>query len=173
MTESSTDFKRVSPLNRTVAKGIDIILILIFALILNPIGPIIAIFYSLCADGFEGKSIGKRLVGLQTINVIKKTPAGFKESIIRNIPVGIFIFFASIPIFWIILIIFAVPLLLLELYLFWTLESGNRIGDILADTTVIQVKDPYPIVSSMSPDEEVKSEVKKKSKEKPEKKTDS
>lgn len=147
MTNSTETFKKVNPLTRTVAKGIDIIIILLFALVLNPIGPIIAIFYSICADGFEGKSIGKRLVGLQTINVVKKTPAGFKESIIRNIPIGIFIFFASIPIFWIILIIVAIPLLLLELYLFWTLESGNRIGDILADTQVIELL-PAPSVFS-------------------------
>jgi len=138
MVDNTTIYQKVSPLNRSVAKAIDIIIILIFALILNPIGPVIAIFYSVCADGFEGKSIGKRLVNLQTINSITRIPAGFKESIIRNIPIGIFIFFASIPIFWILLIILGIPLLLLEVYLFWTLESGNRIGDILADTTVVQ-----------------------------------
>jgi uncharacterized RDD family membrane protein YckC len=139
MTETVTTYSKVSIINRLVAKGIDIIIILVFALILNPVGPIIAIFYSVCADGFEGKSIGKRLVGLQTLHSIKKTPSGFKESIIRNIPIGIFIFFASIPIFWIILIIVGIPLLLLEVYLFCTLESGHRIGDILADTMVVQL----------------------------------
>jgi uncharacterized RDD family membrane protein YckC len=140
MAHNTAIYKKVNPLNRSVAKAIDIIIILVFALILNPIGPLIAIFYSLCADGFDGKSIGKRLVNLQTINSITRNPAGFKESIIRNIPIGIFIFFASIPVFWIVMIIIGIPLLLLEVYLFWMLDSGNRIGDILADTTVVQLE---------------------------------
>ena len=142
MKENTFSYKRATPLNRTVAKVIEIIIILIFALILNPVGLIVAIFYSLCADGFEGRSIGKRLVGLQVINVVKKQPAGFRGSIIRNIPFGISIFFACIPIFWIALLLIGIPLMLLELYLFWTLNTGNRIGDILADTTVVQLKTP-------------------------------
>lgn len=140
MQNDNFQYTKAEGIPRAIAKIIDLVLIIALALIYNPIGPIVAIFYSIFSDAIDGKSLGKRLVGLQVLNVVNKTPGGIKESIIRNIPIVIFIFFASIPVFWILLILIGIPLLILELYLFWTLETKNRIGDILADTTVIETK---------------------------------
>ena len=38
---------------------------------------------------------------------------------------------------WIIAIAIGIPLTLLEVYLLYKLDSGHRLGDVMADTTVI------------------------------------
>ena len=46
--------------------------------------------------------------------------------------------FALIPLWgWIICSILTIPLILLEIYLLYKLDSGHRLGDVMADTTVI------------------------------------
>lgn len=135
---------RVSFVNRVAAKLIDIVIIILVAAILPyPLGPLLAFLYSLFGDGlnvksFRGQSVGKRLMRLQVINVHRARPASFRDSALRNAPVGVATFFAIIPVWgWLILGLIGLPLMAMEIYLMLTVESGHRLGDVMGDTEVI------------------------------------
>ena len=50
-------------------------------------------------------------------------------------------FFAIIPIWgWLILALIGVPLMLMEIYLMLSVETGHRLGDVMGDTEVIQAR---------------------------------
>jgi uncharacterized RDD family membrane protein YckC len=89
---------------------------------------------------FQGQSVGKKLMKLQVINTIQKSPAAWKDSVLRNTPVGIATFFAIIPIWgWLILGIIGIPLMVMEIYLMVTVETGHRLGDVMGDTEVVEL----------------------------------
>jgi uncharacterized RDD family membrane protein YckC len=138
---------KVSVINRVVAKIIDILLIFFVAAVLPyPVGPLLGFLYSLLGDGinigaFRGQSVGKKLLKLQVVNTIRKKPASLQDSVLRNSPVGVATFFGIIPIWgWVILGLIGIPLMIMEVYLMISVESGHRLGDVMADTEVIEVK---------------------------------
>lgn len=138
---------KVSVINRFVAKMIDIILFVSAAAILPyPLGPLVGFLYSLVADGLnvgqlEGQSVGKKIMKLRVINVHTKQPATVRESVLRNAPVGVATFFSIIPIWgWLILGLIGIPLMVMEIYLMLTVETGHRLGDVMGDTEVVEVK---------------------------------
>jgi len=133
--------------NRVVAKSIDIGIVFTLALILpHPLGPLLGFAYSLLADGinrgaFKGQSVGKKLMKLQVVHQSTRKPATFRESALRNAPVGVATFFAIIPFWgWIILALIGLPLMLVEIYLMARVEAGHRLGDVMGDTEVIDLK---------------------------------
>lgn len=138
---------KVAVIQRGVARGIDLLLVvLIAALVWYPIGPFLGIAYSLLADGFHklgfrGQSIGKRIVGLRVVRAGDGRPAGWRESALRNLPAGIATFFAIIPLWgWVFFVLVGVPLALIELFLMLRLENETRLGDVMADTRVLEVR---------------------------------
>ncbi|MBI1823918.1 MAG: RDD family protein [Nitrospirae bacterium] len=128
-------FPKAVILHRVIAKLIDFLFIAVLRQLFPPVGLYISITYLLIADGlFHGKSIGKRLVGLQTYIPQKNKEASFRESIIRNFPLLIAYLFLLIPIVgWI--LFFAI--IGFELLLMIGNEKGLRIGDELAHTQVV------------------------------------
>lgn len=143
--------ERAGFLNRLLAKTIDLLFVFILAAILpRVIGPMIGFLYSLLADGmhlklrkgaveFSGQSLGKKLCGLRVLNAITHKPASFKDSAIRNSPIGLATFFAIIPLWgWIILALIGIPLMAMEIYLMKRVETGHRLGDVMADTEVVK-----------------------------------
>ena len=137
---------RVSVVNRVIAKVIDIILMIAVAVVVPyPLGPLIGFGYSLAADGmpfagFRGQSVGKRFMKLQVVNINTRQPASLSESIFRNAPVGVATFFAIIPVWgWLILGLIGIPLMVMEIYLMVTIDTGHRLGDVMGDTDVIEV----------------------------------
>lgn len=126
-------------LSRLLAKAIDIFLVIIMSLLFYPFGLLVALFYMGLSDSlYDGQSVGKRLIGFAVISLEDGRPCTVKQSIIRNLPILIPMAFAIIPLWgWIICSIFAVPLILLEVYLLFKLDSGHRLGDVMADTSVI------------------------------------
>ncbi|WP_455246157.1 RDD family protein [Petrachloros mirabilis] len=134
-------YPKAQVLNRFIAKLIDLFLAAAAAEIIVPVGFLVGLAYLLVADGFAGgRSIGKRLIGLQTVLPETREPAGFRESIIRNIPFA----FAQLT--------FAVPYV--GPYLGWLVsavvvgfeavliignEQGRRLGDELAGTQVLDI----------------------------------
>lgn len=145
MTDSQSHLK-VSVTARVFAKGIDLVIAFLVAAILpQVIGPLIGFLYTLFADGFHfegwrGQSVGKKILGLQVVNTVKKAPAQYKDSVIRNSPVGLATFFGIIPVWgWIILGLIGIPLMIMEVYLMRKVEHGFRLGDVMADTQVIKV----------------------------------
>ena len=87
------------------------------------------------ADGFAGgRSIGKRLIGLQTVLPDSREPAGFRESIIRNIP------FAAAQVFFVVPYVgwlASTVIVAFEAILIIGNEQGRRLGDELAGTQVL------------------------------------
>lgn len=129
---------------RLIAKAIDLFIVVILSFLFYPFGLLIAIFYIGIADSIGqgqfigGQSIGKRLLGFSVLSLEDGKPCSLKQSIIRNLPILIPMGFALIPLWgWIICSILTIPLLLLEVYLLFKLDSGHRLGDVMADTTVI------------------------------------
>jgi uncharacterized membrane protein len=138
---------RAPVLNRVVAKGIDIFLIIVMATILpGLIGPPLGIIYSLLADGitykmFHSQSVGKKVVGLQVRSLVSKGPGSYRDSAVRNSPIAFVTLFACIPVAgWLIAFLVGIPLILIEIYLMVRVETGYRLGDVMADTEVIQVQ---------------------------------
>lgn len=131
---------------RVGAKFLDLFLALVVALVLPyPIGPLLAFAYSLFGDGlpipgWAGQSLGKRALGLRAVNAKTGRGISFRESALRNSPVGVVTFFALIPFWgWLILLVIGAPLLAMELYLMFGAPGGRRLGDVMGETEVVSV----------------------------------
>lgn len=123
-------------LNRVIAKFVDAILVIAVGKLLSPAGWLAGLAYVLIGDGFSGgRSIGKRIAGLHTVNVQTQDAAGFKESIIRNLPLAsAYLVFAVPYIGWIV----ASAITAFETLLMIGNEEHLRLGDELAHTQVLQ-----------------------------------
>lgn len=134
-------FVKADLLARSIARIIDM---MIFATLssFGNIGLIAALLYVLVADGLmDGRSIGKKIIGLRVILDPQMEPAGYKESIVRNAPMAILGLFAVIPVIgWVLLLTVGVIIIGLSIYLALTDERGRRAGDILARTLVVPSK---------------------------------
>ncbi len=128
-------YPKAELLNRFIAKFVDGILVVAAGKLLPPVGWLAGLTYVLIADGFiGGRSIGKRLTGLQTINLRSQDAASFKDSIIRNLPLALAYLLFSVPyIGW----LAAIAIVALEGLLIIGNEQGLRIGDELAHTQVL------------------------------------
>lgn len=129
-------YPKAQVLNRFVAKVIDLLIAAAASRVVPPIGVLAGLAYILLADGFGGgRSIGKRLIGLQTIVPRLRDPVGFRESIIRNLPCGLAQLAFEIPyVGW----IGWGAVLSLEALLVIGNEQGRRLGDEIAKTQVIE-----------------------------------
>jgi hypothetical protein len=121
--------------NRFVAKLVDLLIVAAADKLAPPVGFLAGLAYILVADGFAGgRSVGKRLIGLQTILPRTREAAGFKESIVRNLPFGLAYLMLEIPyIGWLV----AVAMLSLEALLMIGNDHGRRLGDEMARTQVL------------------------------------
>lgn len=126
-------------LARVIAKGIDLAVVLILGVLAYPWGLVIAIGYITVSDSlFEGQSLGKRLIGFRVISLEDGKPCGMRQSWIRNLPFLVPMTFAIIPFWgWILCVLLSLPLVFLELYFLFKLDSAHRLGDVMADTTVV------------------------------------
>jgi uncharacterized RDD family membrane protein YckC len=126
-------------LSRLIAKLIDIGLVTLGAVFYYPMGLILGVIYLCISDSlYDGQSIGKRLMGFGVISLVDGSPCSTKQSFIRNLPFTVPLFFLIFPFWgWIFSGIFAVPLALMEVYFLFKKNSAHRLGDIMADTTVI------------------------------------
>src|SRR5919108_1862172 len=76
-------YPKAEALNRFIAKFLDAIIVAAAGKLVPPVGWLGGLAYILIADGFYGgRSIGKRLIGLQTVVPRTKEIAGFRESIL-------------------------------------------------------------------------------------------
>jgi len=131
----TTVYPKAHVLNRFVAKLIDVFIAVAAGTIAPPIGFLSGLAYLLIADGFAGgRSIGKRLVGLQTIRLEGRESAGFRESIIRNLPLGgAHIVYAVPYVGW----LASLAIVVFEGLLVIGNEQGRRLGDEIARTQVL------------------------------------
>jgi uncharacterized RDD family membrane protein YckC len=126
-------------LTRLIAKAIDLFIVFILSLLFYPFGLLLAIVYIAISDSLsQGQSVGKKILGFSVLSLEDGKPCNIKQSIIRNLPILVPMGFALIPLWgWIICSLLTIPLILLEIYLLFKLDSGHRLGDVMADTTVI------------------------------------
>ncbi len=125
--------------SRVIAKAIDLFIVLILSLVLFPVGIFLALTYISLADGLQGgQSVGKKFIGFAVVSLDDGEPCSFKQSAIRNLLFSVPLFFSLIPMWGMAFtFLLGIPLALLELYLIFRLESGHRLGDAMADTTVV------------------------------------
>ena len=130
-----TVYPKAHVLNRFIAKLIDLFIVVAADKIAPPLGFLFGLAYILIADGFSGgRSIGKRLVGLQTMRVENRDAAGFRESIVRNLPLGGAQIAFTVPyVGWLL----SLAILAFEGLLIIGNEQGRRLGDEIARTHVL------------------------------------
>jgi len=122
-----------------LAKAADLLVAGLFAWLVPSVGGVVGLVYLLLADAMpNGQSPGKRLLGVKAVHVPTRRPCDVRASVIRNLPVAVAFAFALNPI----LALVAVPVALFELYMVATDPLGVRIGDVFADTQVIDGKVP-------------------------------
>ncbi len=134
------DYPKADMVHRAVGRFADVVIALLLARLLpGLVAPIVAIGYLLLADGLlKGQSLGKRLAGLKVVNRRTRRDALYRESIVRNLPFAVVALFSYLPILG--LVLFPVGGLFVfafELYMAWSDRLGLRIGDVLAETQVI------------------------------------
>jgi uncharacterized RDD family membrane protein YckC len=130
-------YPKAQMLNRGIARLIDLFIAAAAGQMLVPVGFLGGLAYILIADGFSGgRSIGKRLIGLQTVLPGQREAAGFRESIIRNLPFAVaHVAFAVPYVGWLI----SIAIIAFEAVLIVGNEQGRRFGDEVAGTQVLDV----------------------------------
>mgnify|MGYP003575176862 CR=1 FL=1 len=128
-------YPKAQVVNRFIAKFIDVIIAIAASKLVTPVGWLAGLIYLLIADGFSGgRSIGKRLIGLQTVIPRTQEVSGFKQSIIRNLPLALSYLLFPVPyIGW----LAATAIVALESLLIIGNEQGLRLGDDFAKTQVL------------------------------------
>jgi uncharacterized RDD family membrane protein YckC len=128
-------YPKAKVLNRGIAKLIDLFIVAAASQMIVPVGFLGGLAYILIADGFaDGRSIGKRLIGLQTVLPDRREAAGFRESIIRNLPFAVAQVAFAVPyVGWIV----SAAIIALEAILILGNEQGRRLGDEVAGTQVL------------------------------------
>ena len=128
-------YPKAHVLNRFIAKAIDGMLVAAVSQVIAPVGWISGLAYALIADGFPGgQSVGKRLIGLQTVMPRTREFAGFRESIIRNLPLAFAYLLVPVPyVGWLL----AGGIVVFEALLMIGNEQGVRLGDEVAQTQVL------------------------------------
>lgn len=140
---------RAGLLERFIAKFIDCLIVGAFFAFPSFVGILAGATYILISDGlYDGRSVGKRIIGLKTVLIEDgTTPCDFRRSIIRNAEFGALIFL-YISLSWIpyagklIVVAASLAVAALEIGLIVTDEaSGARFGDRIAETMVVPAKD--------------------------------
>lgn len=135
------DARRARYLSRLVAKAADLILAMSLWHIPGAAGACAALFYILMCDGFAGgRSAGKRLTGLQVVRV-DNDPMDFQASLLRNLTVASPFLLYLVPIVGPFLAFtVGTAILLIEAYLGFYDPDGQRAGDTLAETLVVECR---------------------------------
>lgn len=131
----SEEYKKAALLLRTIAKILDFIIITAVAEVIPKAGFFAGLAYLLIGDGlFEGRSLGKKLIGLRVISADTNEPCAFRDSILRNSIFGIGYLFYMIPWFgWIVIAMVSV----IEFIILLGSRDGMRLGDEIAKTKVV------------------------------------
>ncbi len=137
---------RVAKLSRLIAKGIDLFVVACFSIWFYPLGAVLGVIYMSVSDGLaSGQSVGKKFMGFAVKSLEDGSPCSFRQSLVRNLPFTLPILIAIVmPIIgWILGAILGVVLIGFELYFLYNLDSGRRLGDVMADTSVMANDDNF------------------------------
>jgi uncharacterized RDD family membrane protein YckC len=132
----SEETKKAGLLVRTIAKILDFIMIAAVVELFPKAGFYAALAYLLISDGlFDGRSLGKKLIGLRVVSADSFKPCSFRDSILRNSLFGIgFLFYKILWLGW----IFVAIVSAFEFIILLGSKNRRRLGDELAGTIVIE-----------------------------------
>jgi uncharacterized RDD family membrane protein YckC len=134
--EEQREFAKAKFLNRAIAKSIDFIIVAALLEAIPKIGYFAGLAYLIIGDGlFEGKSLGKRLLGLKVIFYETGEPCTLRSSVIRNFVFAIGYLLMTIPFIG---FIFPSIILFIESILIIGNDKGLRFGDEFVKTQVIE-----------------------------------
>jgi len=126
---------------RGLARLVDLLLAFALTQTRHEVGPLLAVLYLLVADGMlRGQSVGKRLFGIRAMLVPRRVPAGYRESFLRNAPFALVALFYVVPLWWLLLLVAGLPIIGFEAWMAVNDRLGIRMGDIFADTQVVDAK---------------------------------
>jgi uncharacterized RDD family membrane protein YckC len=147
---------------RLVAKAVDFFIVIILSVFLYPLGILLGIIYLCIADYIQGgQSVGKKIIGMKVISLEDGEPCSLKQSIKRNLPFIIPVSCLIVPIIgWLFAFFLGTVLVTLEIIILFKLDSGHRLGDVMADTSVvssdhIKIKHNSDEASWLSPKKEM------------------
>jgi uncharacterized RDD family membrane protein YckC len=129
---------------RAVAAIIDVVISYIIGFV-PIIGWLIGAAYMALRDGFTfepvvGQSLGKKLLNLKAVVIDSGQKCDYMTSIRRNLPFIIPMVFMAVPVIgWIIGAVVWALALVVEVILVVTDENGDRLGDRIAGTRVIEI----------------------------------
>lgn len=132
----SEEFKKAGLLLRTVAKILDFIIIAAAVEMVPKVGFFAGLAYLLIGDGlFDGRSLGKKLIGLRVVSADTNTPCTFRDSILRNSTLGLgYLFYKMLWFGWVFIVIVS----LFEFIILLGSRDKMRLGDEIAKTIVIE-----------------------------------
>jgi uncharacterized RDD family membrane protein YckC len=132
----SEELKRAGLIVRTVAKILDFIIIAAAAELVPKAGFFAGLAYLLIGDGlFDGRSLGKKLIGLKVVSANTHTPCTFRDSILRNSTFGIgYLLYKIFWFGWIFILIVTV----FEFIILLGSKDKMRLGDEIAKTMVTE-----------------------------------
>ncbi len=135
-------YPKASLLGRGVARLADLVVALALSSVLGIAGILAGLLYLLVADALgKGQSLGKWIAGIRAVHVPARAPAALRESLIRNLPFALCYVFGAVPLLgWLLFAVAGLPLLLFEAYMVYHDPLGVRIGDVFADTQVVDAK---------------------------------
>ncbi len=137
------DARRARYLARLVAKAADLIIALCLWRVPGAAGVLAALFYVLMCDAFPGgRSAGKWLTGLKVVRVDREG-MDVQSSLLRNLTVVVPFLLYLVP-FVGPALAFTVgaAALIVETYLGFYDADGQRAGDTLAETLVVEYRQP-------------------------------
>jgi uncharacterized RDD family membrane protein YckC len=132
--------KKADYLHRGIAKAIDFLIVGV-CFSLSWAGVLAGALYIVISDGFGGRSVGKRLIGLRVVVTDPEggaNPSLYRESILRNLGFGLIVVFSSLgPILGTLCFLLGLLYIAAETYFVYYDDLGLRIGDILGGTRVV------------------------------------
>ncbi|MCL1925686.1 MAG: RDD family protein [Syntrophorhabdaceae bacterium] len=142
--ERSLDARKARYLTRMVGKSADLIIGMCLWQIPGVAGVLACMFYILTCDAFPGgRSPGKWITGLKTVR-LDREPMDYHASVVRNLtvifPFLLYLVFAVVPFLSYLSYPLGAAVLLIEAYLGFYDIDGQRAGDIIARTLVVEFK---------------------------------
>ncbi|MBX7116723.1 MAG: RDD family protein [Myxococcaceae bacterium] len=140
--DDTQHYPKASLLLRAGARLVDTVTVWVLYKSTGPAGIVIALLYLLFADGFlQGQSLGKKLFGVKVVYLPTRQGARHRDSVLRNAPFGLVIILSMMPelgkeaFIGGLLVICGV-----EAFKVWKDRDGLRLGDLWAQTQVIDGK---------------------------------
>jgi uncharacterized RDD family membrane protein YckC len=135
--------RQTSVFNRFAAKGIDLLMAVAIYFLASFLWPLLGIvcasLFVAIQDGLgAGQSPGKRIIGIRVVEDSAGLSCSYVNSLVRNVIFVICTISLTSPYLWVFFLLVGLPLVILEIYLVYSLETGVRLGDIIANTLVLE-----------------------------------